>query len=96
MRTLTIDLQEGFAGDEVLVRVNGSEVARRSDVRTKRMVGLACSVDVPVPDGPVTLEVEVPTKGVRGAADVRRSCVGVSVEGSGVRFIESDEPFGYG
>jgi hypothetical protein len=96
MRTLTIDLQEGFAGDEVLVRVNGSEVARRSDVRTKRMLGLACSVEVPVPDGPVTLEVEVSTKSLRGATDVRRSRVGVSVEGGDVHFIQADEPFGYG
>ena len=31
---LTVDLQEGFSGDEVTIRVGGAEVFRRPDVRT--------------------------------------------------------------
>ena len=96
MPTLTIDLQEGFAGDEVIVRVNGREVVRRPGVKTKRMLGLAQSLEVPVPDGAVSLEIEVQAKRARGTTAVHHSHLGVSLVGNEVRFIEADKPFGYG
>ena len=96
MPRLSIDLQDGFAGDEVIVRVNGKEVARRSAVRTKRMLGLADSLEVPVPGGAVALEIELPAKQIRGTRDVRHSHVSVSLAGRDVQFTEADEPFGYG
>jgi hypothetical protein len=96
MPAVTVDLQEGFTGDEVIVRVNGREVKRCPAVRTKRTLGLAESVGLDVPDGPVTLEVAVPAKGVTGTVDLRHSQVGVSVSDSGLHFIQSDQEFGYG
>ena len=96
MPRLTIDLQEGFSGDEVIVRVNGREVERRLGVRTKRVLGLAQSVAIDVPDGAVNLEVDVPTRGVRATTDVRHPQLGVSLEGNGIQFVQSDEEFGYG
>src|SRR5947208_12304875 len=96
MPPVNVDLQEGFTGDEVIFRVNGREVKRYPAVRTKRTLGLAESVALDVPDGPVTLEVAVPTKGVTGAVDLRHSQVGVSVGDSGLQFIQSDQEFGYG
>ena len=96
MPPVTIDLQEGFTGDEVIFRVNGREVKRYPAVQTKRTLGLAESVALDVPDGPVTLEVAVPAKGVSGVVDVRHSQVGVSVGDSGIQFIQSDQEFGYG
>ena len=95
MPTLTIDLQDGFAGDEVIVRLNGREVSRLTDVRTKRTLGLAKSLEVTAPDGPVTLEIEIPAKQARGTTEVREPHVGVSLRGSDVRFIANEKPFGY-
>ena len=96
MPKVTIDLQDGFSDDEVIVRVNGKEVERRSGVRTKRTIGLAQTIDIRVPDGPVTLEVDVPTKGISGSTVVEHPQLGVSLAGKDVQFIQSDEEFGYG
>jgi hypothetical protein len=96
MPRLSIDLQEGFSGDDVIVRVNGEEVARQSGVRTKQTLGLAHSLAIAVPDGPVRVEVDVPTRGLRGSTDVRHAQLGVSLADVGVRFVQSDEEFGYG
>ncbi|MFN2445798.1 MAG: hypothetical protein ABR606_09495 [Vicinamibacterales bacterium] len=96
MRKLTIDLQDGFSGDEVVVRVNGEEVERRPDVRTKRTLGLAQSFHIQIPDGLVTLEVDVPAKGVRGTTRVEHAHLGVSMGGRELQFIQSDKEFGYG
>ena len=94
MPTLTIDLQDGFTGEDVIVRVNGREVSRLSGVHTKRMLGLAKSFEVAAPEGAVTLEIEVPGK-ARGTTEVREPHVGVSLKGSDVRFIANEKPFGY-
>jgi hypothetical protein len=96
MPKLSIDLQDGFSGDEVIVRVNGKEVDRRSGVRTKRTLGLAQTIHLQVPDGPVTLEVDVPTKGISGRTEVRHPQLGVSLAGKDVQFVQSDDEFGYG
>jgi hypothetical protein len=93
---LVIDLQDGFSGDEVIVRVNGQEVERRSDVRTKRNLGLAQTIAIQVPDGPVTVQVDVPTKGVNGHTEVRHPQLGVSLAGKEIQFVQSDDEFGYG
>jgi hypothetical protein len=96
MPKLTLDLQDGFNGDDVIVRVNGEEVQRRSGVRTKRTLGLAQTLDLTVPEGPLTVEVDVPTQGVRGSTVVQHPQLGASVVGNVVQFIQSDKEFGYG
>ena len=96
MPKLTIDLQDGFLDDEVIVRVNGEEVERRPNVRTKRALGLAQSFDIKVPDGTVTVQVDVPTKGVSGTTEIQHPQLGVSLDGARLHFIQSDDEFGYG
>ena len=96
MPTLNIDLQDGFADDDVIVRVNGKEVERRSGVRTKRVLGLAHSMAITVPEGRVRLEVDVPTKGACASTDVHHPQLGVSVAGKDITFVQSDDEFGYG
>ena len=56
---LTVDLQEGFSGDEVTIRVGGAEVFRRPDVRTRMQTGRADGWSGPVRPGFVRLEVDV-------------------------------------
>jgi len=63
MSTLTIDLQEGFAGDTVAIRANRAEVYRRTGVSTNLAISLADSIELELPEGEVDLEIEVPTRG---------------------------------
>jgi hypothetical protein len=43
MVSLVVDLQDGFAGDLVVVRLNDREVFRKEDVQTKLLLGYADS-----------------------------------------------------
>lgn len=98
MPTLTIDLQEGFEGEEVVIRVAGKEAARRGGVRTKRMLGLADSLEVEVPAGTASVEIAVPSKNLSKQVDVRPEetpYLGVSLSGGQINLLPYPEPFGY-
>ena len=95
---LHIALQEGFFDDTVVVRVNGDEVYRAGEVKTDFRIGLADSWEAPQPEGPISIEVELPEKQIPGSVDVQfvgSAWVGVSIEDGLVRFRISDRPFGY-
>jgi antitoxin (DNA-binding transcriptional repressor) of toxin-antitoxin stability system len=62
---LTIEFQEGFEGDEVVCTVDGREVARLPAVRTNLAISRADSVTVEVPDGPATVGIALPARGLR-------------------------------
>ena len=96
MPVLAIDLQDGFFGDDVVFRVNGEQARTEPGVRTKRTLGKAKSLEIEIPDGNVTLEVEVPTKGIAGKTEIHHKFLGVSIAGKDVQFIPSDNEFGYG
>jgi hypothetical protein len=69
---LRIELQDGFAGDEVVCTLDGREVARLSDVRTSLVTSLAAVVEVDAPDaGPFDVGVSLPEKGLRTDVTVR-------------------------
>ena len=99
MARIHIALQEGFDGDEVVVRINGEDVYRRSGVTTRPQISLADSFARDVADGPATIEVRLPVRGASGsiAVDGVRPChVGVSRTPAGrVVLRAQDEPFGY-
>ncbi|WP_328505192.1 hypothetical protein [Streptomyces sp. NBC_00391] len=59
MSVLQIALQEGFLGEHVVVAVDGTVVLDDPSVHTRRQIGLARSLEVPVRDGGVTVEVSV-------------------------------------
>ncbi len=58
MHTLRVDLQEGFTGQEVVVRIAGRERYRES-VKTRLQTGLAALVEFSVPTGQLDLEIEL-------------------------------------
>jgi hypothetical protein len=60
--TLRIELQDGFEDDEVVCTVDGREVARQSAVRTDLRINRAASLEAEVPDAPLALGIEVPTR----------------------------------
>jgi hypothetical protein len=62
--TLTIELQDGFEDDEVVCTVDGREVARLSGVRTNLAISRADAVTVEVPDGPETVSIALPARGL--------------------------------
>jgi hypothetical protein len=64
---LNLALQDGFDGDRVLIRVDGTEVYRGEQVTTRTQISHAADTQLDVPDGPFTLEVDVPTRRVRQA-----------------------------
>lgn len=61
---INVALQDGFDGDTVLLRVDGAEAYRGEQVTTRTQISHAADTQLEVPDGPFTLEVDVPTRGL--------------------------------
>lgn len=98
MAQLTIDLQEGFRQDAVIVRVNGAEVCVKDQVTTRGVIGLAESCEVEVPGGEATVEVELPNRDLRDSTSLHLDgpvWLGVSVKDGRVVLEPSSEPFAY-
>lgn len=58
-----IALEEGFDGEDIVIRVDGEQVFHGEDVRTRYQIGLAAMVDVTVDDGPAEVEIDLPGRG---------------------------------
>jgi len=105
MRTwpLIINLQEGFSEDMVILAINGQEVFRAPNVTTSLLTGPAASITANVEEGPVEIEVRIPTKGMRESRILnveKELYLGISiVENESlhgkIRFLVSEEAFGY-
>lgn len=57
MPRLHIALQEGFAGDPVSIAVDGREIYRKTEVRTRTQIGLADSVETTHDPGNATIDI---------------------------------------
>lgn len=64
MVLLRIDLQDGFEGDNVIVKINSKEVYRKEGVKTELTLGYADSLEVEVAEGHCIVEVALPGKGI--------------------------------
>ncbi|MGH6902911.1 MAG: hypothetical protein ACREIR_09255 [Geminicoccaceae bacterium] len=99
MAQITVDLQDGFKDDTVAISAGGREVMREEGVTTRFQIGMARSLQVAVPEGEVTLEVEVPTKNARATIPIDTSkpvFVGASLTTEGELEIRVQERlFGY-
>jgi hypothetical protein len=99
MVQITVDLQDGFMDDTVAISAGGREVMRAEGVTTRFQIGRARSLQVAVPEGEVTLEVEVSTKAASATAAIDTSkpvFLGVSLTTEGQLEIRVQEhPFGY-
>lgn len=98
MPLLHVALQEGFSNDTVEIRVNGTELFRKSGVSTRLQIGFADSVETEVEADAVDLAVSLPQKSLSKSIVFPISdptYVGVSVEAQGIVFNVSMEPFGY-
>jgi hypothetical protein len=61
---INVALQDGFDGDEVVLRVDGDEAYRAKQITTRTQISHAADTQLDVPDGTFTLEVDIPTRGV--------------------------------
>ena len=62
---INVALQDGFDRDTVVIRVDGDEAYRGEQVTTRTQISHADDMQLEVPEGPFTLEVEVPEQGIR-------------------------------
>jgi hypothetical protein len=98
MSKLRVDFQEGFTNDEIDLRLNGQELLKKAGVTTNRLLGLASSAEVEVPNGRVTIEITIPTKNLAKTISLESSGsehLGVSIENGRIEHIVSQQPFGY-
>jgi len=98
MPMLKVDLQEGFSGGGVVLRLNGSEVYRGTP-RTRTQIGLADSRSFDLPPQHLTLEVAIPLSGASASIELdlfQDLYVGVTLSpDGGLSLRTSSEPFGY-
>ena len=101
MPELRVDLQEGFAGDLVVLQLNGDEVYRARP-KTRLQTGLAelRAFHIADPARPLLLEVQLPDLGVSRSFPCsftgNELYVGVNRDEHGaISFRSSQEPFGY-
>lgn len=96
---LTIEFQEGFQNDTLVLRIDGIETMRHEHLTTRLQTGYAAAGAATVPAGRVVLDVDLPATGVSGQVvlDVQAPMwVGVNLDAGRVfRFKLSDSPFGY-
>lgn len=96
---LTIEFQEGFHDDALVVRIAGIEAMRHEHVTTRLQTGYAAAGTATVAAGRVVLDVDLPATGGSGQVvlDVQAPMwVGVNLDAGRVfRFKVSDSPFGY-
>ena len=98
MVTLSIDFQEGFANDTIVLHVNGDEVFRKEDVSTKLLLGKADALKTTVETGQVVIEINIQTRDIAMPIPLEISAntyLGISVVNGRIEYVVSDEPFGY-
>ncbi len=99
MPLLRVDLQDGFEGDEVVVRLDGAPVFHGEAVRTRMQVGVAEIVETPVDAGRHRLEIHLPQRDLAIEREIEvegATHVGVSRDSTGHLTVAVQEtPFRY-
>ena len=96
--SLVIDLQEGFDGTPVAVTLDGREVFRKDDVRTRYQVGLADHIELDVAPGDHSVRVTLPDKDIEAERSFDATVtpyLGVSVEQTAIAIKPAAEPYRY-
>ena len=98
MALLHIAMQEGFEDENVVIRVAGKEAFRKDSVRTKLQIGFADSFEMNVEEGPVSIEIDLPSKSLSRVIELQVQnavYLGVSMIAGKIEYKISHEPFGY-
>lgn len=98
MPLLHVAFQEGFDGDTVVVRVNGKEIFRKDNVKTRLQIGYADSFENNFNKGPATVDIVLPSKSLSETVQLQLAAptyIGVSIQQDKINCRISDQPFGY-
>jgi len=98
MHLLHIAFQEGFDDDSVIVRINGKEMFRKDDLKTRSQIGYADSFETNSHEGPVTIDILLPNKNLSQTVQLQLTAatfIGVSIQQGKIAYRISNEPFGY-
>lgn len=98
MSMLTIDLQEGFNGEKVVVELDGSKIFSDDNLRTRTQIGLAIQVHQDVSLGDHIIGVKVDNSGGTGEFRIdahKTPFLGISVKNNEVVFTPKAQAFGY-
>jgi hypothetical protein len=98
MVPLSIDLQDGFKDDSVIIRINDEVVFDQHKVTTKMLTGLAGSINSDVQPGPVRININVETKRITGTISLvisEDTFLGISIINGKIVHLVSGTPFGY-
>jgi hypothetical protein len=95
--SIRVDLREGFEDDEVVIHVGEREVYRKDGVTTLTQIGRADAIDAPVVEGPLTVRVELPKRGLTKSFSLPASGLhlGISIEDGEMTHEVSPTPFRY-
>ena len=96
---MRLDLQDGFFNDTVVINIDGKEIFRKTDVKTRFQIGLALSEDLSLPENASNLEITIPLKKISKTIKIHGSeplFLGVSLtQDAKLECRISDKPFGY-
>ncbi len=93
-----IDLQDGFVDDCVEVYMGEDKLLEQEHVTTHLMLGKAASFELPLPRGPVSLTVSVPTQALSAIVDLEaqeNTYLGLFVEEGQLKHAISSVRYGY-
>jgi hypothetical protein len=98
--SITIDFQEGFKDDEIIVYENKKKVFQTDDnVSTRMQIGLAKSVQLDTKNKKANIKVEIPSRNISETKEVELTDdlrIGVSLtEDNKLEWKFSDAPFMY-
>jgi hypothetical protein len=99
MVPLHIALQEGFSNDSVEIQIDGKEVFRKTEIKTRNQIGFADSFDLNLPEGSLRVSISVPTRQASETITLLLEdpvYLGISLTREGkVTYQISREPFRY-
>ena len=99
LSSLVLVFEDGFLNDAIAVSINGKQVCFKQKVTTKRVIGLATSVNInDIQEGIVTNDIQVPTRNISKHLSLDLShtiYVAISIWDSKLEHRISDEPLGY-
>lgn len=98
MVTISIDLQEGFEDDTLVLYVNNQEMYRKEAVTTRLILGIADSIQFEIPQGQMILEVVLPKRKLSWKQELSASepvFIGIAIRESRLIPRISATPFTY-
>jgi hypothetical protein len=97
--TLSIELQEGFQNDNIIILINGKGVYARENITTRTQIGLADKFEINVDEDRAAVEIKLPARNLTETVEIilnKKKYLGFSVVGKeNIKHIVQEEEFRY-